>query len=110
MSARVTILPEVREGAFLVPVSAVRQLDGDWFLSVPATAEDGIESPFERVSVEVGESDGEMVEIAGGLESGMIVLIGADNSGVAFTATQQLPRAGQGFGFGPGGFGGGGRP
>ena len=34
----------------------------------------------------------------GGLEAGMVVLIGAENAGIAYTATQRLPRAGQGLG------------
>ena len=109
MSASVTVLTEVREESVLVPVSAVRQLDGEWFVSIPAPGEEGVEGGFERVFVEVGESDGENVEIADGLEDGAVVLIGADGAGVAFTATQAQPRANPGFGTGQGGFGPGGR-
>ena len=95
----------------LLPTSAVRQVDGQWFVSIPALSEDGEGPGFERVFVEVGVSDGENVEISGGLEAGTVVLIGADNAGIAFTATQQQPGANPGFapgtgGFGPGGGGG----
>ena len=114
MSASVTILTEMREESVLAPVSAVRQLDGQWFVSIPAAAAEGETAGFQRVFVEVGASDGENVEISNGLDAGAILLIGADNAGVAFTATLQQPGANQGFGFGPpGGFGpggGGGRP
>ena len=112
MSARVTIVTEIREESVLVPVSAVRQLDGGWFVSVPAPAGDGLEGGPQRVFVEVGESDGENIEITGGIEAGTVLLIGADNAGIAFTATQQQRQANPGFGPGPGGFGpvgGGGR-
>ena len=104
MSASVTILTEVREEAVLVPVSAVRQVDGGWFVSVPADSAAG----SERASVEVGASDGTNVEILSGIDAGAVVLIGADNAGVAFSATQALPQANPGFGPGPGGFGPGG--
>ncbi len=114
MSASVTILTEVREESVLAPISAVRQLDGQWFVSIPAAAAEGEAADFQRVFVEVGASDGENVEISNGLDAGAILLIGADNAGVAFTATLQQTGANQGFGFGPpGGFGpggGGGRP
>lgn len=114
MSASVTILTEVREESVLAPISAVRQLDGQWFVSIPAAVKEGEAAGFERVFVEVRASDGENVEIANGLEAGAILLIGADNAGIAFTATQRQPGANQGFGFGPpGGLGpggGGGRP
>ena len=104
MSGSVTILTEVREQAALVPAAAVRQLEGAWFLSVPDPGQGEAEAGFERVFVEVGESDGSNVEIISGIEAGTVVLIGADNSGIAFTATQQQPQVipGQG-GFGPGG-------
>ena len=69
MSASVTILTELREQAVLVPTSAVRQLDGAWFVTVPA-ADDGSGITFERVTVEVGGSDGVNVEITSGLEAG----------------------------------------
>ena len=108
MSASVTILTELREQAVLVPTSAVRQLDGGWFVTVPA-ADDGSGITFERITVEVGGSDGTNVEITSGIEAGAVLLIGADSAGVAFSATQQqqqqLPQPGGGFG---GGFGGGG--
>ena len=111
MSASVTILTELREEAVLVPASAVRQLDGAWFVTVPA-ADDGAGITFERVTVEVGGSDGTSVEITSGLEAGAVLLIGADSAGVAFRATQQqqqqLPAFGpqRGAGFGGGGGGG----
>ena len=113
MSASVTILTELREPTVLVPVAAVRQLDGAWFVTVPAggAGEEGAAIAFDRVTVEVGESDGTSVEITSGLEAGAVLLIGADGAGVAFNATQQeqsdllaVPRGG-GLG---GGFGGGG--
>ncbi len=120
MSASVTILTELREQTVLVPISAVRQLDGAWFVTVPAPAADDAEGgaiAFERVTVDVGESDGTNVEILSGLEAGAVLLIGADNSGIAFSATQQqqqqFPLPGGGFGGfgggGGGGLGGGGR-
>ncbi|MDE2670211.1 MAG: biotin/lipoyl-binding protein, partial [Chloroflexota bacterium] len=97
MSASVTILKELREQAVLVPVSAVRQLNGAWFVTVPGPAADdagdGVIS-FERVTVEVGESDGTNVEILSGIEAGAVLLIGADNSGIAFSATQQRQQPG----------------
>ena len=111
MSASVTILTEIRDQAVLAPVSAVRQLDGRWFISVQAPPEsegetEG-ESGFERVYVEVGESDGNQVEILSGIEAGAILLVGADNAGIAFSATLQQPQANPGFGgFGPAGGGG----
>lgn len=108
MSASVTILTDRREETVLVPTSAVRQLDGQWFVSIPAPAPEGEAFGFERVFVEVGVSDGNNVEIATGLEAGALVLIGADNEGIAFTATQQQPSAAPGFGSGPPGFGQGG--
>ena len=111
MSAGVTLLTEVREQSVLVPVSTVRQLDGAWFVTIPGTPVDGAEAGFERVGVEVGESDGVNVEITSGLEDGAVLLIGADSAGIAFSATQQQqqPEFGFGGGFGggpPGGFGG----
>ncbi len=113
MSASVTILTELREPSVLVPVAAVRQLDGAWFVTVPAgDAGDDEDAAhvFVRVTVEVGESDGTSVEVTSGLEPGAVLLIGADGGGVAFSATQQqpdLPVFPGGGGFG-GGFGGGG--
>ena len=104
MSAGVTILTEVRDQSVLVPVSAVRQLDGAWFVTVPATSVDCAEAGFERVTVEVGESDRVNVEITSGLEAGAVLLIGADSAGIAFSATQQQQQPEFGF---PGGFGGG---
>ncbi len=110
MSASVTILTEVREETVLAPTSAVRQLDGAWFVVIPAPGADGEEDGHERVFVEIGVSDGTNVEILSGIEAGMVVLIGADGAGIAFAATQQQPSALPGLGgFGPAG-GGGGRP
>ena len=105
LSASVTIITEVRDEAVLLPVSAVRQLDDAWFVSVPADGGEKMEPGHRRVFVEVGASDGASVEITGGLESGAVVLIGADNAGIAFSATQRLPQAAPGFptGGGPGG-------
>ena len=111
MSATVTILTEVREESVLVPVSAVRQLDGEWFVTVPA-ADAGAGTGFERLTVGVGESDGVNVEITSGLENGAVLLIGADSVGIAYRAIQQQDsQPGLGFvpGGTPGGFGGGGR-
>ena len=113
MSASVTILTELREQAVLVPTSAVRQLDGAWFVTIPATDDgDGSGIAFERITVEVGGSDGTNVEITSGLEAGAVLLIGADSAGVAFSATQQqqqqLPQLlAFGFSGGGGGLGGG---
>ena len=109
MSASVTILVEIREESVLLPVSALRQLDGDWFVSVPYPSldETGGETgeAFERVFVEVGQSDGQNIEIESGIDAGAVVLIGADNAGIAFSATQQQPQGFPGFGPGQGGFG-----
>ena len=108
MSASVTILTEVREPAVLVPVSAVRQLEGAWFVTVPSVALGEEDRGFERVGVEIGESDGVSVEIISGIEAGTVLLIGADSGGIAFSATlnqQQPPEAGF-----RGGFPGRGRP
>ena len=112
MSASVTILTEVREESVLLPTSAIRQLEGRWFVSVPAPAGEGGAIGFERVFVEIGVSDGERVEVSGGLDAGSVVLTGADNAGIAFTATLQQPSAIPGFDPGRGAFGppgGGGR-
>ena len=103
MSASVTILAEVREQSVLVPTSAVRQLDGAFFVAVPA-----VDGGSERVTVEVGASDGTNVEILSGLEAGDAVLIGADSEGIAFSATQQAQQQLPGGFPGGGGFGGGG--
>ncbi len=115
MSASVTILTELREPSVLVPVAAVRQLDGAWFVTIPAPAagDDPAALAFERVTVEIGESDGTNVEITSGLKAGAVLLIGADSAGIAFSATQrqpqqQLPAFGPGRFFGGGGGGGGG--
>ena len=110
MTASVTILTELREEAVLVPVAAVRQIDGAWFVAVPTAGGTTGGARFERVAVEIGASDGTSVEVTSGFDAGAVLLIGADSAGVAFSATQlsaqQLPGGG---GFGPGGaFGGGG--
>ena len=107
MSADVTMLLDVRPQAVQVPTSAVRQLNGEFFVTVPAG-----EDLMERVMVTVGESDGAVVEILDGLVAGATVLIGADSEGVPFSATQIQDRQ-QGFGGGggfraPAGGGGGG--
>ncbi len=109
MSASVTILTELREPAVLVPVAAVRQLDGEWFVTIPApaTGDDPAALTFERVTVEIGETDGTNVEITSGLEAGAVLLIGADGAGIAFSATQRQPQQ-QLPAFGPGRFFGGG--
>ena len=112
MTASVTVLTELRDEAVLVPVAAVRQIGGAWYVAVPAAgiaAADGGGAAFERVAVEIGESDGERVEVTSGVEAGAVLLIGADTEGVAFSAIQ--PRA-QALlpAFGPGGFPGGGVP
>ena len=120
MSASVTILTAVREPAVLLPVAAVRRIDGAWFVAVPAAGDagdaEGEQVGFERVEVEVGTSDGVSVEITSGLDEGAVVLLGADNDGVPFSATRLPEQAPGGFGgFFPGaggggrGFGGGGQ-
>ena len=109
MSARVTVLTEIREETVLLPNSAVRQLEGEWFVSVPAEAGEEGQINFSRVSVTIGETDGQRVEIQSGIEAGTVVLIGADGAGIAFSATQQQAPSNPGFGqggFGPGGGGG----
>lgn len=101
MSASVTILTAVRDEAVLVSTSAVRQIDGAFYVAVPT--DDG---GWERLAVQIGESDGVNVEILEGLEEGATVLIGADSEGIAYSATQ-LPGGGSGGGL-PGPPGGGG--
>ena len=105
MSASVTILTAVRDEAVLVSTSAVRQIDGAFYVAIPT--EDG---GWERLAVEIGETDGTDVEILAGLEAGATVLVGADSEGIAYSATQ-LPGGGTGGGIGvpPAGGGGGGR-
>lgn len=112
MTAGVTILIDLREQAVLVPVAAVRQIDDAWYVAVPASSADDPSLTFERIAVEVGSSDGVNVEITGGLEAGAAVLLGADSSGVAFSATQLQadPLPAGGFGTGRGFGGGGGAP
>ena len=100
MSASVTILTAVRDEAVLISTSAVRQIEGAFYIAVP-TADGG----WERQSVQIGETDGTNVEILEGLENGATVLIGVDSEGIAYSATQ-LPGGGTGGGFGgPGGGG-----
>ena len=91
MRASSTILTQISEEAMLVPVSSVRQAinlagwnDGEFFVAVPAD-----NGTTERVSVEIGSSDGVNVEILSGLQVGDTVLIGADSGGIAFSVTQQ---------------------
>ena len=83
MSASVTILTAIRPEAVQVSTSAVRQIDGAFYVAVPTEA-----GGWERVAVEIGESDGSNVEILSGLEVGATVLVGADTEGIAFAATQ----------------------
>ena len=97
MSATVTILTAVRDEAVLVSTSAVRQIDGAFYVAVPT--EDG---GWERLAVQIGETDGTNVEILEGLEDGATLLIGADSEGIAYSATQ-LPGGGTGGGPGAGG-------
>ena len=104
MSATVTILTAVRDEAVLVSTSAVRQIDGAFYVAVPT--DDG---GWERLAVQIGETDGTNVEILEGLEDGATLLIGADSEGIAYSATQLPGGGGTGGGFaGPGGGGPGG--
>ena len=90
MSASVTILTAVRDEAVLVSTSAVRQIDGAFYVAIP-TGDGG----WERLPVQIGETDGTNVEILSGLEEGATVLVGADSEGIAYSATQ-LPGGGTG--------------
>ena len=106
MSATVTILTAVRDEAVLVSTSAVRQIDGAFYVAVPT--DDG---GWERLAVQIGATDGTNVEILSGLDDGATLLVGVDAEGIAYSATQ-LPGGGAGGGLGggpPGGGGGGGR-
>ncbi len=98
MSATVTILTAVRDEAVLVSTSAVRQIDGAFYVAIPG---EGVS--WERLPVQIGETDGTNVEILSGLEDGATVLVGADSEGIAYSATQ-LPGGGVGGGL-PGGAG-----
>ena len=89
MSATVVILTAVRDEAVLVATSAVRQIDGVFYVAVPT--DDG---GWERQPVQIGETDGTNVEILSGLEEGATMLIGVDSEGIAYSATQ-LPGGGQ---------------
>ena len=89
MSATVVILTAVRDEAVLVSTSAVRQIDGAFYVAVPT--DDG---GWERQPVQIGETDGTNVEILSGLEEGATMLIGVDSEGIAYSATQ-LPGGGQ---------------
>lgn len=100
MSATVVILTAVRDEAVLVSTSAVRQIDGAFYVAVPT--EDG---GWERLAVQIGETDGTNVEILSGLLDGATVLVGADSEGIAYSATQ-LPGGGGTGGAGPPGGGG----
>jgi len=103
MSATVVILTAVRDEAVLVSTSAVRQIDGAFYVAVPT--EDG---GWERLAVQIGETDGTSVEILSGLLDGATVLVGVDSEGIAYSATQ-LPGGGTGGGFAGGPQGGGGQ-
>ena len=106
MSATVTILTAVRDEAVLVSASAVRQIDGAFYVAVPT--DDG---GWERLAVQIGETDGTNVEILSGLDDGATLLVGVDAEGIAYSATQ-LPGGGAGGGLAggpPGGGSGGGR-
>ena len=82
MTANVTFLTEIREQTVQVLVSAVRQIDGEFFVAVPSDNLQG----WERVAVQVGESDGERVEILDGLEAGQTLVLGVDTEGIAYAA------------------------
>ncbi|MCY3734516.1 MAG: HlyD family efflux transporter periplasmic adaptor subunit [Chloroflexi bacterium] len=82
MTANVTFLTEIREQTVQVVVSAVRQIDGEFFVAVPSENLQG----WERVAVQVGESDGERVEILDGLEAGQTLVLGVDTAGIAYAA------------------------
>lgn len=82
MTANVTFLTEIREQTVQVVVSAVRQIDGEFFVAVPSENLQG----WERVAVQVGESDGERVEILDGLEAGQTLVLGVDTEGIAYAA------------------------
>ena len=82
MTANVTFLTEIREQTVQVVVSAVRQIDGEFFVAVPSDNLQG----WERVAVQVGESDGQRVEILDGLEAGQTLVLGVDTEGIAYAA------------------------
>ena len=82
MTSNVTFLTEIREQTVQVIVSAVRQIDGEFFVAVPSENLQG----WERVAVQVGESDGERVEILDGLEAGQTLVLGVDTEGIAYAA------------------------
>ena len=82
MTASVTIITEIRDEAVLVAISAVRQIEGGFFVAVPSENLVG----WERVEVQVGESDDTSVEILSGLEAGQVLLIGVDTEGVSYAA------------------------
>ena len=91
--------------AQLVSTSAVRQIDGAYFVAVPDDLD-----VWRRQPVQIGESDGTSVEILDGVAAGDTLLVGVDSEGIAFSATQ-LPGGGTGGGLptppGAGGAGGG---
>ena len=60
----------------------MRQIDGEFFVAVPSDNLQG----WERVAVQVGESDGERVEILDGLEAGQTLVLGVDAEGIAYAA------------------------
>ncbi len=106
MSATVILLTAVRDESVLLPTSAVRQIEGALFVAVSTSEPPG----WERIEVQIGESDGTDVEILSGLASGDTVLVGVDSDGIAYSATQ-LPSGGAAGGLGGGlpGAGGAGR-
>ncbi len=99
MSATIVLLTAVRDEAVLLSASAVRQIDGAFFVAVPTQT-----GGWERIEVQIGDSDGTNVEILSGLAAGDVVLVGVDSEGIAYSATQ-LPVGGAAGGFGSGGAG-----
>jgi hypothetical protein len=82
MSASVTIITAIRDEAVQVAISAVRQIEGRFYVAIPSENLAG----WERIEVEVGEADDTNVEILSGLDNGQVVLIGADTEGVSYAA------------------------
>lgn len=82
MSASVTVITAIRDEAVHIAISAVRQIDGRFYVAIPSENLAG----WERIEVEVGESDDSNVEILSGLDAGQVVLIGVDTEGVSYAA------------------------